>query len=88
MTNHITATLIQDHPTCINGAPYWRVDGHFINTPIAQVARWANGRCDESGNGPHTIILEIADANYAEAVAKSRRMTLGEVDSLTQQVAA
>ena len=87
----ITAVLVQDHPSCTNGAPYWKVDGSF-NGPLdemqAKANRWADCAKDDAGNGPKSLVLRVS-AVESNSIYKARSMTLREAELLAEmQVAA
>lgn len=88
MTSILTARLTQT----ITGKPYWRVDGCLSGPDVAanraNAQRW-NAACkDESGRGPQTIILELADDAEAFSLYRSGRIELRECEILAEGIAA
>lgn len=79
-SNFITAIFNKDH---------WRTDGMFCGNraEMAERARvWARCAKDNRGNGPQTLVVEVADSEEAMAIYRSRRITMREAELLGAMV--
>ncbi len=81
-SNFITAIFHKDH---------WRVDGMFCGDREQMGGRanvWAKCAKDIRGNGPQTLVVEVADNDEAGAIYRSKRITMREAELMGAGVMA
>lgn len=81
---YLVYDYVENHPSCVNGAPYWKSSALLVDRPEAD--RWAAGNTDDRQSHPSIVIP--MEYTVAREMHEVRRLTLEEAEFLLSEEAA